>query len=271
MKTVFLALLVASTTTAALPAQAQTSAMQAEDWVVTVFPEQKATLALSEFTSGISLAARCVDGAYDLLITGLPEAPARATTRELGLSVGDEDSARQTVWTVGQDRTTAFSRLPAMVARRLAEGGKLQIVAQGPDNRRYRYIMDINPSSTAIEQTLTACGRPLVDPRDKETDGDGRELPPEITWRTVPRPQFPAPVKGRSPSEGYAVLSCAIQPDGHLVDCQTESEWPRGYGLGREALRSVDRARVQITDEGASMGRKLDDGLITFSVNFKMQ
>jgi hypothetical protein len=271
MNAVLFALVLAATQTATDPVEAQNSAVRREDWVVTVVPEQKATLAVAEFTSGISLAARCVDGAYDLLIIGLPEAPSRETTRDLGLAVGDENGAHHTVWTVGDDRTTAFSRLPAMVARRLAKGGKLQIVAQGSDERRYRYVMDINPSSTAIEQTLTACGRPLVDPRDKETEGDGRGLPPTIEWRILPRPQFPGPVNGRWPSEGYAVLSCAILPDGRLNECQTESESPRGYGLSREALRSIDRARVQLTQEGVTTGRRVEDGLITFSIYFKLQ
>lgn len=271
MKAFLPALAVSALLAGAVSAKAQDAPPPQEDWVLTSIPERKATLALAEFTSGVTLVARCIDGAYDLFITGLPEAPLRATTRDLGLSVGEDAALKTTVWTVGEDRTTAFSRLPAMVARQLAEGGELQIVAQGPDHRRYRFIMALNPSSTALEQTLTACGRPLIDPRDKDTEGDGREtLPALARWEIVPRPRFPAPVGGRSPTEGYAVLSCGAENDGRLVNCQIESEWPRGYGLGREALRSVDRARLRLNDEAAAAGRRPEDGIIVFSINFRM-
>jgi len=264
-----LLLLATATTGHAQPAQAQASAAP-EDWVLTVVPDQKATLALVEFTSGISLAARCVDDAYDLLITGLPEAPQRATTRDLGLAVGDDDVTRRTIWTVGEDRTTAFSRIPAMVARRLAKGGELQIVAQGPDDRRYRYVMDINPSSTAIEQTLTACGRPLVDPRDSLTEGEGQDgLPAPFTWERLPNPDFST--QALDAGEGYAALSCMPQQDGRLSECRIESEWPRRLGIGRAALRSMGRARLRQITTGDGSEPRFDNRVVAFAIAFKVK
>ncbi|MFN7110589.1 MAG: hypothetical protein ACK4M2_03050 [Brevundimonas sp.] len=266
-------LILAAVSAVAPPVEAQDSVVPTEDWTLTVIPEQKVTLAVAEFTSGVSLAARCVDGAYDLLITGLPEAPPRTTKRDLAVSVGDTSDFRTTVWSVGENRTAAFSRVPAMVARQMAEGGPLQIVVPGGEGKpRTRYVMALNPSNTAIEQTLTACGRPLIDVRDKDVEGNGQDgLPPAVTWATTPRPRFPAPLNGRSPVDGYAVLSCVARSDGRLEHCQIESESPRGYNLGRESLRSIDRARVRLTPEGVTSGKPLEDRMILFSVNYVMR
>ena len=149
---------VATTTT---PAFAQEITPQSEDWTLTSAPERKAVLATIDFTSGLTIAARCVDNAYDVLITGLPEATRGSTSRELGIQAGDQEQPYTSVWTVGTQRSMAFSRLPAVVARDLAKGGKLQVIVPGNNGGpRTRYVMELDPSSTAIEQTLTACGRP---------------------------------------------------------------------------------------------------------------
>lgn len=165
-----------------------------QDWILTRVEDRKATVATIDFTPGLDLVARCVDGVYDLFILDLPEAPRDALTRELSVSIGEGGDVRTTVWTVGDDRTTAFSRIPAMVARQLANGGKLQIVVPASgDQRRTRYVLDLDPSSSALEETLAACGRPLVDPRRQEVEGNGQDgLPPGAAWARAPRPHFHA-------------------------------------------------------------------------------
>ncbi|WAC59227.1 hypothetical protein [Brevundimonas sp. SL130] len=229
-----------------------------------------------DFTSGLTIAARCVDGVYDVLITGLPEAPSRALSRELGIQAGDQEEPFTSVWTVGTQRDTAFSRIPAVVARDLAKGGKLQVIVPATSKSpRTRYVMELNPSSTAIEQTLTACGRPMVDPREARSDeieGNGQDgLPSSVSWQTLPRPTFPDSVNGRSPTEGYVVLSCVVDALGGLNECQTESEQPAGYNLGRSVERSLPRARIKLTDEAAATGTPLAGLMIRFSVIFKME
>lgn len=251
-------------------------ARQDSDWVLTRAPEQKTVAAILQFSSGIFLMARCTDQVYDLVIGGLPEAPRGKLTRELGIVVADWERPRTTVWTVGENRTVAFSRIPAMVARDLAEGGNLQVIV--PPERegapRTRYVMELESSGSAVAETLTACGRPLVDSRDAEDDdeGNGQDgLPPALTWATAPRPTFPAPVNGLSPSEGYVVLSCVSDAEGALGDCLTESEQPPGYRLGPAVARAMPRARVKLTEQGEASGHELAGRLIIFSVNFKME
>ncbi|MFA4898152.1 MAG: hypothetical protein WC563_01380 [Brevundimonas sp.] len=239
-------------------------------------PERKAVLATIDFTSGLAIAARCVDGAYDVLISGLPEAPRRDMSRELGIQAGDQEEPYTSVWTVGTQRNTAFSRIPAVVARDLAKGGKLQVIVPSTSGGpRTRYVMDLDPSSTAIEQTLTACGRPMIDPREaraKEIDGNGQDgLPDTVQWQTMPRPVFPASVNGRSPLEGYVVLSCVLTDAGQMTECQTESEQPAGYNLWRSVERSLPRARLKLSEQAAAAGLSLAGRMVRFSVTFKME
>jgi hypothetical protein len=257
----------------AAPAVCHAQAEEPQDWTLTRVDDRQATVATIDFTTGLGLVARCMDGVYDLIILGLPDASRSATTRELGLSVGEDSDLRTTVWTVGDKRSTAFSRVPAMVARQLAEGGKLQLVVPGAEGQpRTRYVMDLDPSSTALEQTLTDCGRPLVDPRDRDIEGNGQDgLPGGVNWAQAPRPRFPFPVGGRSPTLGYVVMSCGVQATGQLTACQTESEQPAGYHLGRSVEASLDRARVQLTPSGVVSGKPLEGRLILFTVNFRMR
>ncbi|WP_307365844.1 hypothetical protein [Brevundimonas sp. SORGH_AS_0993] len=224
----------------------------------------------------MAVAARCVDGVYDVLITGLPEAAGRATSRELGVQVGDQSEPHMSIWSVSARRDAAFSRIPVLVARGLAEGGKLQIIVPSPSARpRTRYVMDLDPSSTSIEQTLTACGRAMVDPRQvqaEKIDGNGQDgLPDTVKWKIMPRPEFPAPVNDRSPLEGYVVLSCVADEVGRLTQCESESEQPAGYNLWRAVERSLSRARVELSDQAAAAGLTLSGRMILFSINFKIQ
>jgi len=259
-----------------VPAMAWSQDEPPQDWAVAHRPEHDAVIAALEFTTGLSLVARCQNGVYDLILNGLPEAPANKPTRDLAIQVGDDGELKTTVWTVGTQRTTAFSRIPAMVARDLAEGGKLQILV--PSEReggpRTRYVMNIEPSGAAIETTLTACGRPLIDLRQvraEEIEGNGQDgLPPAVAWQTMPRPTFPDSVNGRSPRLGYVVLSCVAEESGRLTECQIESEQPPGYNLGKAVERSLPRARLRLTEEGAASGHPLAGRMIVFSSIFRM-
>lgn len=241
------------------------------DWTVVRFTEEPTLIATVRFDNGIGLVARCMDGIFDVVINGLPPVSRRALTRQVGLQVGDEEVETTTVWTTGRDRTTAFSRIPARVARQLAKGGVLQIVVppERGDGPRTRYVMDLDPSSTAIDRTLTACNRPLVDPRDDQALGDGRDgLPNQITWARQPRIDFPSPVGDRMALRGYVTLSCVVQPEGRLGDCQIESEHPPGYNLGKAVEAGMRTGRVRQGDEARAAGQRFEGELIIFTVVF---
>lgn len=240
-----------------------------QDWVLTAFPARKTVIAVAAFDNGLALALRCVNNALNMTITGLPQAPRSSDTRLLGLSVGDH-GPKDGVWTVATEGGSAFSRIPAMIARQLAEGGPVQIIVPAePGGRRTRYEMTLNPSSTAIEQVLTACGRTLVDARASEVEGNGQDgLPPALDWSRSPQPRLPESPRGTA-SEGYVVLSCLSQADGRATDCLIESEHPQGFNLGRAVVRSVTDARLQLTPEGIERGVTLGGRVIVFTTTFR--
>ncbi|WP_255567867.1 hypothetical protein [Brevundimonas sp. PAMC22021] len=250
----------------------EASPAAAQDWDLVRSEDADLTVAAVTFDSGVTLATRCMAGVFDVLLMNLPPSEPRATSRQLGFAIGEDGDLTERVWSLGS-QTTAISRAPAPLARELAKGGRLQIALPAAAGaRRTRYVMDLDPSSAAVEQTLTACGRPLVDPRDLRIDGDGENgLPLGLSWDRPPRPAFPGPVKGRSPTSGYATLTCAAHADGKLDDCQIEAEHPAGFNLGRSALNAMPRARVKVSDEAGAAGYNPDGRLILFVVNFAMR
>lgn len=247
------------------------------DWTLVKDPQSQTVMATIEFSTGLQFAARCQAGVYDLVVAGLPEAPRDMFVRNLTIKAGEDGDLNSTAWTVGTQRSHAFSRVPVRVARDLAEGGQLELVSPGLTEGapRTRYIMDIAPSSGAIAETLSACNKPLEDPRDQEAEdvhGDGGDgLPSSVIWARAPRPQYPAPVGGRLPSNGYVVLSCLSRADGSLERCEIESEQPVGYRLGQSALASIGRSRIKLTPTGEAAGTGLASHLILFSINFRME
>lgn len=245
-------------------------AAAAEDWEILRSPDQRSIAAVATFDNGISLAARCSKTVFDLMLTGLPEAPGREVARDLIFVMDHETDEKPYSWTIGRDRTVAFSRLPALIARQLAKGGDLQIIVPAtPSSRRTRYVMELSPSGSAIEETLAACGRPLVDPRDAQLEGDGHRMPEGVVWARIPQAQFPSLAAGVS--FGYATLSCMIGPQGRPEDCQIESEQPASLDFGRSALQAAPRARLAQTEEARTAGRPFEGELIVFTTEFHLR
>jgi hypothetical protein len=144
---------------------------------------------------------------------------------------------------VTTDRTAALADYPAPLARALRQGGPVSIVIPGGagDGRNLRHELVLPASTAAVDETLSACSRPLVDPRDELLPDIGENgLPGGVTWARSPRPYFPA----TNYAQGYAVLSCVVQPDGGLDQCEVESEFPLDGGFGRTALRAMPPARI---------------------------
>lgn len=227
----------------AAPATAQQAP---RDWDIVC--RDDVTAAFTNFNAGIAIAVRCIDGAYEALLLGMPPAPEDEAYREIRVAFG-EDELRSQTWDVGAENTVLVSSLPAPFARKLREGGRLQIqVPQGAlDGRNLLYDLTLPASSASIDATLEACDRPLIDPRDAElADLPEDGLPEGLTWRRRPRPEYPMG-GGRGGStyvRGFAVLTCLTKPDGGLRDCVVETEHPNDGGFGEAALRGARGARV---------------------------
>ena len=249
---------------AALPAMAQDAAEA--DWDIVRDAEKKSVIAYIPVTTGLMLGVRCVDGAFDAVIAGLPEHPRGRATRPLHLAFGDEP-LHPTNWNVTTDRTVAISDYPALFARSLRKGGPLKIMIPGgsADGRNLLHDLVLPPSSAAIAETMAACDRPLEDPRDALLPDIGPGgLPAGMHWERPPRPRYP----NTNYATGYSVVSCITAADGSLSQCQIESEQPAKARFSNAVMRSLSDARVASDTEPTGQIRRR---MIAFRVNFYMQ
>ena len=237
-----------------------------DDWEVVRQPEAKTVFAFVPTTTGLTIAFRCVDGVYGAVMAGLPTAPRQARIRTLRIGAS-ADHLHDSVWSVTTDRTVALADYPASLARAMRKGGPVSIVIPGGggEGRNLRHELSLPASSAAIDETLTACGRPLEDPRDAllpEIEESG--LPRGVTWARPPRPTYPR----NNYAEGFAVVTCVVRPDGGTEQCQLESEFPVDGGFGRSALRAMEPARL--TSPGETVGQYAPR-MIGFRVNYRMR
>lgn len=222
----------------ALPARAQDTA---EDWDVVRDPAKKSVLAFTTYDSGISIAFRCIDRSLNAVLAGLP--PSRETRRRLRLQFRDGEPY-ESMWTSTRNNSVVVGDYPAPLARDFRQGGRLQIDIAGgaADGRNLRHIVELPTSNAAIDEVLTRCERPLVDPRDAELEATGDTgLPCGLDWRRPPRPEFPSDRY----AWGFVVTTCITNPDGTLRDCEIEMEHPQDGNFGDATLRAIRRARVR--------------------------
>lgn len=255
MKRAVIALLASAV---ALPAQAQVAP---SDWDVHRDAARKSVIAYSTFDVGLSVGFRCTDGAFNAVLAGLP--PSRNRRRTLELTFRD-DSPFMSMWTTTTDPSVVVSDFPAPLARDFRQGGQLQVMVPGgaADGRNLRYVIELSPSNAAIDEALTACGRPLVDPRDAELEAIGEsELPVGLAWERRPQPRYPT----TRYAEGSVVTTCLTTPEGRLRDCVIEMEHPHDGGFGEATLRAVERARLRNT---AQPGAPVPPRLISFRSSF---
>lgn len=243
----------------ALPALAQDAS---GDWDLA--QRRDLLVAYTQFDNGVSIATRCADGGFEAVIGGLPPA-GPATSRPLRIAFGDKELV-ESRWNVATDDTIAVSELPAPFARELREGGRLRILVPGgaEGGRNLMYDVVLPASSASIDQTLTTCDRPLVDPRDAELEAlqeDG--VPRNLAWAVRPRAEFPNTRYAR----GFAVITCVSNPDGSLRDCAIESEHPRDGRFGEATLASARRARLQNL---ANPGAPVPVGRVLYKTHFLM-
>jgi hypothetical protein len=246
----------------AVPALAQDAAA---DWDLTNNARTRLMVAHVQFNNGLAIATRCADGGFEAVIAGLPPA-GEAASRPLKIAFGDEP-LHETRWTVATEDTVAVAELPAPFARKLREGGRFRVLVPNAaaDGRNLMYDVQLPASSGSIDQTLTTCERPLVDPRDAELDAleeDG--VPPNLGWLARPAARFPRTTYAR----GFAVVTCISNPDGTLRACEIESEHPREGRFGEAALTAARRARLRnLADPSAPV----PTGRIAYKTAFVVQ
>lgn len=232
---------------AALATAASSQDAATTDWSIYRQSGGNTVFAYVELSSGLQIAFRCVGGTFAAVVSGLPPAAAGAKLRTLNLRLRGEEPY-DTRWTVASNPTVALADFPAPMARAMRQGGALSLMVPGggTNGGNLRYNMTLPASASAIDEVLTTCDRPLVDPRDMLMAGvEADQLPEGVTWARMPRPRFPQSLY----AEGYAVISCVVQPDGRVNSCEVESEFPTDGGFGRATLVAMRDARIASPNE----------------------
>ncbi|MBU1346520.1 MAG: energy transducer TonB [Alphaproteobacteria bacterium] len=250
---------------------AASATAQDADWEVI---DRGSTVAAAvSFDSGIAVVVRCDDESLETYIVGLATVPDKddPDRRTIQYAFGDRP-LRASTWQVSENGQTLFADLPAPLARRFRQGGDLQLQLAGEESAPpRRYIVSLPPSRAAIDQVLSACGRPAIDPRDELRRSESsatlsQALPQGPSWARLPRPIYPNRAL-RDGLSGMAVLSCLTLDDGGLEDCRIEVERPAGKGFGPAAVRAAENAQLR-SDEPYQ--HVLDSGLVNFTVRFSL-
>lgn len=237
---------------------APANARQADDgWDLIVDESQNMMLAVSAWSSGQTLAVRCRDGDLELLLSGLP--PLETPSRYVEAAYAD-GRVEAGFWFNSGGGAMAFSPAPGLDARRLRQGGPLQLsVAVSSDNEAplRRYALDLPSNASNLDQVLADCGADRPDPREQLVRWNIPRQATGSVWAHQPAPHYPP--SATSVRSGVVVLSCIADGEGRLADCRIEREsQPRRLGFGESALRSLRDARtIPAAEGGPAAGRLL--------------
>ena len=220
-----------------------------DDWDYAEDPGRKLSIAAVTFDS-FGVAARCMDGQFSLILSGLP---AGSGERTLLVKLRDRPELEEP-WVSEVRSGTLFSVWPRASAAAFSRGGPLSIRVPDGDQWR-RYVVELPRSETSVARVLAACGTDIADlpvieavPGDVESQG--------LAWLRQPVPSFP----DAAPAFGLAGILCEADSAGHLVNCTAESEFPVGGGFGRSAVLAAQRTgRVRAADGSSAdiAGRRL--------------
>lgn len=234
----------------ALGASPSLAQQATEDWDLTTNAEQQLTLATLDFGANV-LALRCRAGDLDMLVTGVPVST--GATRKVQVSAG-AIAAEDQVWIAQPGQPVLGADEPARLARQLRAGGDLDIRLdpEGPTDRSHRYRLTVPASAAAVDAVLTACDKPLDEPRDLLVRASEA-----TSWSAMAIPAFPTTPAAQNVERARVRLSCIISPDWGLTDCQVESESPPDAGFGASALRSARESRLNPPANGTDIRGQL--------------
>lgn len=207
----------------------------AQEWQVQTDADTRAALAI--WPSGHALVIRCQGEDLQTFIR-LP-APITSEGRASLNLEGQPRSMAMSLPFGQREGAVLFAHEPARAARWIAGGG--QLVVDVSDQETVPLALPAN--GEPVRETLSACDRALESARDN--------LPRMTNPRWSRRPdvrEFMDEMDFADVETGTAIrviLSCRIRADGRVEDCEIEQETPRGSGVGRAFLRTVDTLRFE--------------------------
>ncbi len=236
----------------ALGASPTLAQQAAEDWDLTTNAEQQLTLATLDFGANI-LALRCRAGELDMLLTGVPVST--GPTRKVQVSAG-AIAAEDQVWIAQPGQPVLGADEPARLARQLRAGGDLDIRLdpEDPTDRSRRYRLTAPASVAAVDAVLTACGKPLDEPRDLLVRVNSG---PETVWAERRPVDFPDNLDAINAVPAAVRVSCIIGDDWALRDCRADMETAPGHGFGASAVEGATGSRLEPPADGTDLRGRL--------------
>lgn len=217
---------------------------EADGWRLVSEPNSQ--MAVTEYSSGNSIAVICQSGALNVVLSGLPETTKPSRSLELSYDVR---SADRQPWLSSTTTTVAISGLPAFNARQLRSSRRLSVSVQSDEGRAHRYLLDLPTDPSAIDQVLEACREPLTDRRDDLARVDPEFFRSGSPWARLPQVQFPQSAASAGVTSGYAIVGCTVGPGGSPRDCRIEKESDRRAGFGASALQAIRGGRLRMTGD----------------------
>ena len=254
-----LAVMASATPTTAQEPLPAAAAVADDDWDFGEDASRRLTIAAVTFEN-FGVAVRCMDGAFSLILSGLPEATGERTIR---YEIGDEEA--ESFWVSARNSTSAFAIRPNRLAQLMGRGGSLTL-SISDDGQDRRIVADLPPSAQAVARVFEACGRPMPEDTSRSrAEAEAAEAMPGLVWRSMPQVNFPVRA---IPTSGLAGLTCQVKSDGSLRGCTAESEFPVGSGFGRAAeLGAHQSGRVGLADGSRGL---ITERSIAFIVRYAM-
>ena len=239
---------------------------QAQDWQPLDVGRDISAVAV-QWDSGAALAVQCRrDGLFAMLKLVHPVTPSTGAAGD-SVSIGYDHAGgeRRESWMLNDDGGAAFAPTPERFARRLLTGGDVQLVVTPAEGPRQRYPLSLPADPTHLAAVLEACDVPQTDPLDNpprtvstaapaETDESAR---PQLGWiRRATGQDLANAYPERSLERGLngrATVSCLVQRDGRLRDCEIITEYPRGGDFGPATVGVSERAFVLGTADGGPL------------------
>lgn len=213
-----------------------------DDWDVATDPTQDLVIAGVEYASGAILAVECRAGALNAWISGLPTNA--VTGGRFTRSLADGRSV-DSYWTLSTSGTQLTSASAARDARSFKSGGVLALVSTEHKGAPLSLRLDLPAQSAGVDRVLTACGRPLSDPRDAL---------PDVSPLLSEWPRIPIAESASRHAHIRVEISCIVSA-GRLTACQSDNETPKDARVGAATARRANGHRLRLTDAAAAEGR----------------
>jgi len=218
------------------------AAAQADDgWDVVADPARDRVAAGVQFGGGVSFAVQCQAGQLTVALGGMPTTD--ASIRHFDATRGG--GASRLTWWNTHPGSPVLTSTDVRAVRFLRAGGNVTFASAAGEARPSRMQIELPTNPAGLDQVLTACGSPLVDPRDALTDvGDLLLEGPRVEiFGDLSR--YPAI---------RVEISCVVR-GGKMADCQSDHETPSAPQVGRETARHANGYPLKLSDPAAAEGR----------------